>query len=286
MAGKGCSRHAELQRRQRIKQKNKVKLQFFKKCKSQFLRLNKGLDHTKKWQIYQKVKDHVRLPELYATCTKVDEFPDFAGLTDRFCIKGDKGEQGQEVLLITKLKNGKYHDTFHNKTYCRHTIKQKLIQMLKRSGRLMFEQWLYDPKQGGVPYDYKIHVVGGKIFYIWCFNRNGKPKYINFFDQSWKKIKREDLMIVPVKGYKFNQPDMKKMVPTPEKQKELTDTALRLWEAFRKPHYARFDLYLINNVIYFGEVTVICGGLKTSTLKPQIIDSLMKDAPWRNKNEK
>ena len=264
-----------------VKQKNKEKIVFLNKCRKQFLQLNKGLDHKKKWEIYKRVKNHVKMPKQFKIVKNKESMPNINDLPDKFCVKGNLGEQGREILLIEKKKKGRFYDRFHQKTYCKHTLSDKWNRMLNRNKLLIFEEWLLDRTQGNIPFDYKIHVLNGTIFSIYAFDRNNKNKTITIFDKDWNVITSNRYFVKPVTGYRFDSIDPNIMKPDNAERQKLTDTAIGLWHLFHKPHLTRFDMYIINGNIYFGEVTLMCGALKMGVLTTTIINKLMKKTPWK-----
>ncbi|PHM58631.1 ATP-grasp fold amidoligase family protein [Xenorhabdus sp. KK7.4] len=109
-----------------------------------------------------------------------------------------------------------------------------------------------------LPEDYKLHCFGGKVeFFEVQFNRFGKERFINIYDRDWK--------LQPfTMGYKNASFSLDK----PSKLSELIYLAEML---SRELDYCRVDFYIVNDVIYFGEITFTpCNGLDVIT--PEIWD--------------
>ena len=132
-------------------------------------------------------------------------------------------------------------------------IQQKLKKLLTRNYYYYHKEWQYkdiEPRvvveklliaeDGGIPYDYKIH----------CFN--GKPKFIQvdvdrmishkrvLYTTDWEKMDVQYLYPIG--------PDVQK----PTELEAMLKIAAKLSEDF---HFARIDLYTVNQDIYFGEIT-------------------------------
>ncbi|WP_051719962.1 ATP-grasp fold amidoligase family protein [Anditalea andensis] len=138
-------------------------------------------------------------------------------------------EQANEWLKID------YSKIYHEKHY----------QNINR--RLIAEKALL--KDGHSPADYKIHVFSG---------HDGEPPYIfiQVMDERTVNIKQsfylEDWTEAPFRREGSEPITNKELLKRPEKLADLLTIAKKLANPFA---YARVDLYLFENTIYFGEMT-------------------------------
>ncbi len=127
--------------------------------------------------------------------------------------------------------------------------------------RVLIERFL-EGKNGGVPYDYK----------FLCFD--GEPKYIivdvdrytnhtrNFYDTNWV---RQDM---------FNRhPGYAGEVKRPERLDEMLAVARKLSKGIR---HIRIDLYEVEGVVYFGEMTFF-HGFGMEVFRPRAFEEHMGD---------
>lgn len=99
------------------------------------------------------------------------------------------------------------------------------------------------------PEDYKIHCFHGKPEYLEIqFSRFSNERHINIYDKNWNL--QPFLM-----GYKNTSFE----VPKPKKLEEMLQLAEKLSSEFE---YCRVDFYLVNDQIFFGEITFTpCNGM-------------------------
>jgi hypothetical protein len=116
--------------------------------------------------------------------------------------------------------------------------------------RIIVEKCLLD-SNNKLPNDYKFHCFKGEVSFIYCsIDREGLNyrkiynKIWEPLDVTWSKVNKED---------QFNGPDIK----SPNKLGEMISIAEYL---SKRTNYCRIDLYVVNNVIYFGEYTHYHGG--------------------------
>lgn len=94
--------------------------------------------------------------------------------------------------------------------------------------------------------DYKIWCFNGKAYYIWaCSNRMNASTEVALFDREWNYHPE---MSVFTEHYK----EQVKLVPKPNNLKGMLETAEKLSEGFP---VVRVDLYNLEGIIYFGEMT-------------------------------
>ncbi len=168
----------------------------------------------------------------------------FDMLPDKFVLKCNH-DSGSTVICTSKNKLDK------KKT------KKIITKSLKRNFYYIGREWQYKNIKPMVlcedligdgmvpPDDYKFFCFNGvPKFVMVCQGREtGIPKYY-FFDMDWNL-------------QRFNQWGMKvkseDIVSKPEKFNEMVDIARKLSEGFI---FSRIDLYYVNNLIYFSEITL------------------------------
>ncbi|WP_297094232.1 ATP-grasp fold amidoligase family protein [uncultured Draconibacterium sp.] len=142
----------------------------------------------------------------------------------------DKGSADFEQIrkvLRSRLKKNYYYT-------------QKEWEYKNIQPRVIVEKLLKDKSGNNLLNDYKIYCFGGKPKYIQTlFDRETDIKE-TWFDTNW--IEQEFF-------YFSNE---RKKVERPVKLEEMLEVARKLSEPF---YYVRVDLYDVNNVIYFGELT-------------------------------
>lgn len=108
---------------------------------------------------------------------------------------------------------------------------------------IIVEKYLGD-SSGKPPVDYKFYCMNGKANSVMiCEDRKGanKPKFF-FMDRDWNKL--------PYTREVFDYPDFN--VTKPDKMDDMFDIAEKMAKDFP---FVRVDLYLVENKIYFGELT-------------------------------
>jgi hypothetical protein len=176
-----------------------------------------------------------------------EEIP-FESLPKEFVIKVTHGS-GMNIICVDKA------DLDFNKTVnqLNRWLKKKFIPAYGEwfygvvKPRIIIEKFLKDD-ENAVPLDYK----------MFCFNNfNGKhdlaftaidtDRFIDhkrkIYDQNWKQINNVTVNF---------QNDSERKIEKPLYYEKMKEYALKLSKPF--PH-ARVDFYIINNKIYFGEIT-------------------------------
>jgi len=200
-----------------------------------------------KYRVRQYVKDcggeHL-LNELYWNGYNAQEIP-FDDLPQQFVIKvthgsgfniicrnKDKLDRKKTIETVNKWLNSKYIPCYGEWFYG--IVKPRII----------IEKFLNDG-ENFVPVDYK----------VFCFH--GEPKYIVVDTDRYNGHKKNvyDCQWNYMEGHKMGFPN-DKPIKRPECLEELLKEARKLAGDF--PH-VRIDFYIVNNKIYFGEITFTNG---------------------------
>lgn len=198
-----------------------------------------------KYRVREYVRERVGeqyLTELKGVYERVEDI-DFEALPEQFVLKTNHGSGWNIVCLdkdVLDIKQAKHQlSKWMDRDYWDHTFEwaYKGIPRL-----ILWEQFLKDPAQGGLPRDYKFH----------CFN--GKPKFIQVFEDMDSDLKRNiyDCDWNP-SSITEGLPECNRSIDKPEKLEEMLWVAKRLSEGLP---YVRVDLYYIGERIYFGEMTL------------------------------
>ena len=123
--------------------------------------------------------------------------------------------------------------------------------------KIIVEQFIQSKNGSLLPDDYKFYCFNGKVIYIMvCANRryNGTHAVADyvFFDRNWN--------VMPYSEYAIKNKDIIYI-----EQPKLLWKAIEIAEILSEPFdFVRTDLYIIDNSIYFGELTFTpAGGMDT-----------------------
>ena len=191
------------------------------------------------------------LNKLYGVYDKPDEI-DFELLPNKFVMKTTTGGGGQNVIVVTDKKTCNYEE-----------LRKKLAlwEGANNLGALAGREWAYqncmprivveqylENSEGGSLIDYKLFCFNGdpKYQYVVADRKPGVYAYIGIYDINFNKL--------PVYRCDEQRPDY--VVPKPKNYEMMVEIARKLSEDF--PH-VRVDLYNIDGVIYFGELTFYDG---------------------------
>lgn len=205
------------------------------------------------------VRDYVRerigedaLPLLYGVYKNAKEI-DFSQLPSKFVLKTNHGcgtvllvrDKSQLNITETQIKlNTWIKENFGYKTIEPHYLKIKTV--------IIAEEYLEnDIEQSTSLVDYKVFCLSGKAYCILvCTNRvMGKHADLTFYDMDWNL--KEDMQA----GNHAND-----SICIMEKPKCL-QTLKEYAEKLAKGHpQVRVDFYIVNNKVYFGEMTFTSQG--------------------------
>lgn len=228
--------------------------------KIQWLKLNHNTPlHTQCADKYA-VRDYVKkkigknyLVPLYYTTENANEIQEEKLPLAPFIIKTNHDSSGG---IIVKDKSNidwiKIQNSLKKRLKKNYYYYSKEQQYKDIRPRIIVEKLLID-KEGNIPNDYKIH----------CFN--GEPKIIqvdsdrfsnhkrNLYDENWKELPFTWSIWVDGKPLWDNGPRMEK----PKSLDKLLELAKILSADF---YYSRIDFYVVDDFIYFGEITFHHGG--------------------------
>ena len=186
----------------------------------------------------------------------------FDNLPDKFVIKITSG-QGMNIICKDKSKL----DRCKTVRKLRRWIKEKYLPCYgewfygQERPRVIVEKFLGNEKDEE-PIDYK----------VFCFN--GEPKLIDVHTGRFTQHKRNfyDLKWNVIRGVGIKYPtDENEIVPCPECLEIMLDYARKLSEPFV---HVRVDFYIVDNRVYFGELT-FTNGAGFDPVYPREFDELL-----------
>lgn len=155
-------------------------------------------------------------------------------------IRGLEDINREEIILTIsqRLKRNFYYET---KEWEYKNIKPLIVV-----------ERLLTKLDGDVPNDYKINCFGGKCEFIYCSIDRGGRNYRKIYDRNWVGI--DMTWCAPgLEARKFSGPN----IARPLNFEKMIEIAEKLAANF---NYIRVDLYNVDGIIYFGELTRHHGG--------------------------
>jgi hypothetical protein len=189
---------------------------------------------------------------------QADDIP-FEALPDRFVIKVTHGS-GFNILCRDKSKL----NIDKVKKQLNYWLKEKYIRCYGewfygvQRPRIMIEEYLGDAN-GEPPYDYKVLCFNGEPRFIEVHLGRFTNHQMKIYDMDWNEIR--GIMI-----NNYEAPNV--VIEKPRKIKDLIEYAKKLSEPF---YHARIDFYIVNETIYFGEIT-FTGGSGFDKIAPYSFD--------------
>lgn len=194
--------------------------------------------------------------------------------TDAFVVKAILGNQGRRVICLHRKKNS--NGSFLYKDILRHSgynmnlgqVLSYIIHTFKRDeeskgSSLIIEEFIGGSAQAerGLPQDYKLYTINGKVKLISIFGRRRiNDEYANSYDRRWRPIPITNIYTHWETLDYIEESKPLDGLPSNEIRQKLIEIAERL----AKKHQAlfcRYDLYCVDDKIYFGEITPVCGDL-------------------------
>ena len=183
------------------------------------------------------------LNKLYGLYNSIDEV-NIEELPDKFVVKTTDGGGGLRVFIcndINKIDKDILYKTFKlpKKSY-KNIAREWPYQRIKR--RIIVEELLEDlanPK--GIVNDYKFFCFEGIVKYVVVDNSRFTNHRRNFYDKQWRLL-----------NIKSDHDQIEREIPVPVKFQEMIAVAEKLSSPFP---FVRVDLYNINGLIRFGEMT-------------------------------
>ena len=189
----------------------------------------------------KEINEEDKLIPIYGIFDRFDDI-DFSKLPDQFVMKCTHASgfnylvKNKDELDIKKLR--KMFNKFLKTDYGKKTVEPHYSKI---KPRIIIEQAITD--LSSLPDEYKIHVFNGKAKYLYLVTGRGKDiKYNNYYI-DWTPFNEAQF-----NGWDTSEEQLKK----PEQFEEMVKFAEKIASPFP---FVRVDLYLINNKIYFSEMT-------------------------------
>ncbi len=211
-----------------------------------------------------KVRDYIEsigcgeiLNNLISVYSSADEIQ-WDNLPNSFVIKLNVG--GGSNLIVpdkTMLDQEEAKKTIRKWMKKKYYLDYSEMQYKDVNPVIIVEKYL-KPKNGILPEDYKFYCFNGKAPYVMvCTDRqeNGRNPHYWYFDENWEmQMLSEDAL----------RCGKQVPIPKPEKIEEAFWYAKKLSQGFP---FVRVDLYIVDEKVYFGELTFTpSGGLDNGRL--------------------
>lgn len=189
----------------------------------------------------------------------------------QFVIKAILGHKGNTVFLICK-KDNLFYDVLRDTNLGMTVeiliqyINERLNKTTEMDKRVIIEELLGNYTKTGIPPDFKVYVVMGKVRIINIYFRNNQTNTEACFTRDWNRIPLNKFYAT-MSNLKYKEHPIQKenFLPSFKVRNRLIKTAEKLSRVHRAM-FCRYDFYCINDKIYLGEVTPVCGGLKNIPL--------------------
>ena len=189
----------------------------------------------------KEINEEDKLIPIYGIFDRFDDI-DFSKLPDQFVMKCTHASgfnylvKNKDELDIKKLR--KMFNKFLKTDYGKKTVEPHYSKI---KPRIIIEKAITD--LSSLPDEYKIHVFNGKAKYLYLVTGRGKDiKYNNYYI-DWTPFNEAQF-----NGWDTSEEQLKK----PEQFDDMVKFAEKIASPFP---FVRVDLYLINNKIYFSEMT-------------------------------
>ena len=220
--------------------------------KIQWLKLYGHLDELSSYVDKYEVRSFVEktvgekyLNELYGVYNHPNEI-DYEKLPQKFVLKCTNGS-GAVIICKDKDKFNKAEATKIMKKW----LKDDFYRMKKEpqykgiKNRIIAEEYLED--ESGALRDYKFYCYDGEPLYYGIFTGRYTDKTIDMYDMKGKKL--EGITNANVKNSNY-------LMKQGNNFQEVVDIVKKLAKPFQ---FVRVDLYIVNERIYFGELTFTDG---------------------------
>lgn len=190
--------------------------------------------------VSQQIGDSCLIP-LLGVWKSFDEI-DFDKLPSRFVLKTNHGS-GMNVVVTDKDKldldkTKKQFDDWMSQNYAFRVGWEMHYSRIKP---LIFAEQFIDSGNEGLA-DYRFFCFSGVAYSVWVDVGSGTKQHLrNIYDLEWKL---QPLIV--------NYPNLPQPLPKPRQLEQMIEMAQKLSAGFA---HVRVDFYLVNDTVYFGELT-------------------------------
>ena len=179
---------------------------------------------------------------------------DFAKLPDTFVIKTNHGS-GEIIVCKDKSKLDVAHtvkllNEWMSESYGQYQGEPHYINIPRK---IIAEKYLFENSSYSTQsiIDYKFWCFDGVPYYVWvCCNRTRESVYVELYDTNWNYLPEKSV-------YTDHYRDNGGKVPKPKNLDKMLSIASVLSKGFPQ---VRVDLYVCDNIVYFGEMTFTSSG--------------------------
>lgn len=201
-------------------------------------------------------------------------------LGERMALKFANGWSARGVMLLERVGEGHYFDSFSLRELSIHAIREKQRAIASSFGKKrpawIAEELLNGPQPGTVPFDYKFYMFQGQIGAVLQIDRNASPPRVAIFDGDLQPM-------VEGYDYRLTSEDLQAGVPlVPRSAVMLSRWAIELSQMTDAP-FVRVDLYDTERGPVFGEFTFSPGATHKRSFmfsepRLEVFDQLFQDA--------
>lgn len=197
--------------------------------------------------VQEKIGNDEILNKLYQVCDSADGI-DFSSLPNQFVVKTTDGGNGDNVLIIRDKENINIPriirniNSWRNKKY--YLVSREWAYRGAKKSQIIVEKYL-ENKDSEVLIDYKFFCFSGEPYVCQIISDRFSNEHIDFYDMNWNKLAG----VVGLNPKAVNSPiDF----PKPKNFEKMIEISRLLSADFP---FVRVDLYNIDGIIYFGELT-------------------------------
>lgn len=216
-------------------------LKLYNRCPEYTIMVDK---YAVKRYVADKIGDKYIIPTL-GVWERIDDI-DWKNLPNQFVLKTTHGGGGGGVIICRdKIKFNKQEACKKLEHSMKHSIYVKLREWPYKNvhKRIIAEKFISDKGNADLV-DYKFYCFDGKPTYCQVIRDRKTNETIDFYDMQWKHM--------PFVGLNPNVSNGSTPVAKPVHLDTMIDICREL---SKNIPFSRIDLYIVNNVIYFGEIT-------------------------------
>lgn len=202
-----------------------------------------------KYLVRNYVKDKIGeqyLVKLYHVFKSPEDI-DLSILPDKFVLKLNTGSKGNIICHDKSVINEAEIKEFFREFYNQEFYKRYREYHYKNIRKTIICEQLLVNDNGQPLFDYKFFCFNGEPYIIMVELGESFGGKRNIYNVDWSRHR----------GYITNPQDYEYEVPQPDNYEEMLDVVRALSAGFK---HVRVDLYLVNGLIYFGELTFTSAG--------------------------
>jgi len=199
--------------------------------------------------IKDKIGEEYLVPLYFSTKNPKDIIAENIPDTPSIIKANHDSSGGIFVYDKSKINWDEVQQSFEERLKSNYYLVSREWQYKNIEPRIIVEKLLQD-KNGGIPFDYKLHCFNGKVRMISVdMGRGSDQHYRNWYNTNWER--EEFRWSSPKENGKSTDPSSEDL-ERPKTLKEMIRLSELLAKAFK---YVRVDWYDVDGKLYFGEIT-------------------------------